>query len=322
MWRSSAGVELPELRPPNAMTERQLTEQTIGRTVSRVTQPGDDQRNDRKQKMDRLAAMARGDTPAPVRGSDGSSASELERKKQKVRDEAGAEKRESHGSVSKTDKLSKKARKRAEREEKKAAKRARRGDAEVVGSDVEEEEEDEEDGDEESDEQSDEEEMVLDEVMGKCDSMAAKMRKELSHVLLQQDRSSDVMQQPELITTDLMMAPHQARSCSRLAIPPRIPNIIPNRTSSPIGSFPSSPPLSQPSHTCSLARASQLIGLSWLHGLQKHGASGILADEMGLGKTVQTISLLAQLLSEGDAGPHLVVAPASTLENWMRELKM
>merc|ERR1712070_781020 len=65
----------------------------------------------------------------------------------------------------------------------------------------------------------------------------------------------------------------------------------------------------------------QRVGLSWLHGLHKHGASGILADDMGLGKTVQTISLLAQLLEEGDVGPHLIVAPTSTLENWMRELK-
>ena len=46
----------------------------------------------------------------------------------------------------------------------------------------------------------------------------------------------------------------------------------------------------------------QLVGLSWLMGLHRHGASGILADEMGLGKTVQAISLLAQLLSEGDEG--------------------
>ncbi|EOD21430.1 hypothetical protein EMIHUDRAFT_241187 [Emiliania huxleyi CCMP1516] len=66
----------------------------------------------------------------------------------------------------------------------------------------------------------------------------------------------------------------------------------------------------------------QLIGLSWLHGLHQHGTGGILADEMGLGKTVQTISLLAQLLGEGDEGPHLVVAPVATLENWMREFAM
>ena len=66
----------------------------------------------------------------------------------------------------------------------------------------------------------------------------------------------------------------------------------------------------------------QLVGLSWLHGLHQQKASGILADEMGLGKTVQAIALLAQLLSEGDQGPHLVVAPTSTLTNWQREFEM
>jgi len=66
----------------------------------------------------------------------------------------------------------------------------------------------------------------------------------------------------------------------------------------------------------------QLVGLSWLHGLHQQKASGILADEMGLGKTVQAIALLAQLLSEGDKGPHLVVAPTSTLTNWQREFEM
>ena len=84
------------------------------------------------------------------------------------------------------------------------------------------------------------------------------------------------------------------------------------------------PPLPQPPNMSpTLAMAPhQLVGLSWLHGLHRHGASGILADEMGLGKTVQAISLLAHLLSEGDAGPHMVVAPASTLDNWQREFEM
>ena len=84
------------------------------------------------------------------------------------------------------------------------------------------------------------------------------------------------------------------------------------------------PPMPQPANMSKeLTMAPhQLVGLSWLMGLHRHGASGILADEMGLGKTVQAISLLAQLLSEGDEGPHLVVAPTSTLENWLREFAM
>jgi SNF2 family DNA or RNA helicase len=49
--------------------------------------------------------------------------------------------------------------------------------------------------------------------------------------------------------------------------------------------------------------------------------TGVLADEMGLGKTVQTIAMLGLLSSKYNIhGPHLVVAPASTLENWRREL--
>ncbi|XP_078532353.1 SWI/SNF-related matrix-associated actin-dependent regulator of chromatin subfamily A containing DEAD/H box 1 [Lissotriton helveticus] len=63
----------------------------------------------------------------------------------------------------------------------------------------------------------------------------------------------------------------------------------------------------------------QKIGLNWLALLHKHKVNGILADEMGLGKTVQAISFLAYLYEEGDKGPHLVIVPASTLDNWIRE---
>lgn len=65
----------------------------------------------------------------------------------------------------------------------------------------------------------------------------------------------------------------------------------------------------------------QLIGLNWLTLLHKNKLSGILADEMGLGKTVQAISFLANLYQDGDEGPHLITVPASTLDNWVRELK-
>ncbi|XP_059506013.1 SWI/SNF-related matrix-associated actin-dependent regulator of chromatin subfamily A containing DEAD/H box 1-like isoform X2 [Stegostoma tigrinum] len=65
----------------------------------------------------------------------------------------------------------------------------------------------------------------------------------------------------------------------------------------------------------------QLVGLNWLVLLNKHRVNGILADEMGLGKTVQAISFLAYLYQEGDKGPHLIIVPASTLDNWIRELK-
>ncbi|PFH31946.1 SWI2/SNF2 ISWI-like SANT [Besnoitia besnoiti] len=66
----------------------------------------------------------------------------------------------------------------------------------------------------------------------------------------------------------------------------------------------------------------QLEGLNWLVQLHERGMNGILADEMGLGKTYQTISLLA-FLKEGKGidGPHLVLAPKSTIGNWMIELR-
>ncbi|EJD02713.1 uncharacterized protein FOMMEDRAFT_122741 [Fomitiporia mediterranea MF3/22] len=65
----------------------------------------------------------------------------------------------------------------------------------------------------------------------------------------------------------------------------------------------------------------QLTGISWLRLLHSKGYSCILADEMGLGKTVQVISFFAQLKEEGCLGPHLIVVPASTLENWCREFE-
>ncbi|GAV00283.1 hypothetical protein RvY_11157 [Ramazzottius varieornatus] len=65
----------------------------------------------------------------------------------------------------------------------------------------------------------------------------------------------------------------------------------------------------------------QLRGLNWMLGLNEHGINGILADEMGLGKTLQTISLLGYMTLMLRKGPHIVVAPKSTLRNWMAELK-
>ncbi|KNE65251.1 hypothetical protein AMAG_10896 [Allomyces macrogynus ATCC 38327] len=64
----------------------------------------------------------------------------------------------------------------------------------------------------------------------------------------------------------------------------------------------------------------QLVGVSWLTLLYQRGLAGILADDMGLGKTAQVIAFLANLLELGHQGPHLIVCPASTLDNWLREL--
>lgn len=67
----------------------------------------------------------------------------------------------------------------------------------------------------------------------------------------------------------------------------------------------------------------QLVGVNFLLLLHRKNVGGaILADEMGLGKTIQAISFLAVLnYLDKDPGPHLVICPASLLENWARELK-
>ncbi|EOD50235.1 putative snf2 family helicase atpase protein [Neofusicoccum parvum UCRNP2] len=63
----------------------------------------------------------------------------------------------------------------------------------------------------------------------------------------------------------------------------------------------------------------QVIGLNWMNVLWRRRISGILADDMGLGKTCQVIAFLSHLYEMGHKGPHLVVVPGSTLENWLRE---
>lgn len=69
-------------------------------------------------------------------------------------------------------------------------------------------------------------------------------------------------------------------------------------------------------------RGYQLEGLTWMLEICAQGMSGILADEMGLGKTIQTISLIALLREqENYLGPHLIVAPLSTLSNWEEEFE-
>ncbi|ORE04044.1 hypothetical protein BCV72DRAFT_251502 [Rhizopus microsporus var. microsporus] len=73
--------------------------------------------------------------------------------------------------------------------------------------------------------------------------------------------------------------------------------------------------------TGGVLRDYQLAGVEWLISLWENGLNGILADEMGLGKTLQTISFIAHLKSMKVAGPYLIVAPLSTLANWVNEFK-
>ncbi|KAJ9125389.1 hypothetical protein QFC22_000349 [Naganishia vaughanmartiniae] len=65
----------------------------------------------------------------------------------------------------------------------------------------------------------------------------------------------------------------------------------------------------------------QVQGLNWMASLHHNGINGILADEMGLGKTLQTIAFLGHLKFRCNiTGPHLIVVPKSTLNNWDREI--
>lgn len=67
-------------------------------------------------------------------------------------------------------------------------------------------------------------------------------------------------------------------------------------------------------------RSYQVLGLNWLISLYEKGINGILADEMGLGKTLQSISILGYLKHHKNIkGPHVVIVPLTTIDNWMRE---
>jgi len=65
----------------------------------------------------------------------------------------------------------------------------------------------------------------------------------------------------------------------------------------------------------------QIAGLNWLALMWRKKLSCILADDMGLGKTCQVVSFVSHLIETGNTGPHLIVVPGSTLENWYREFE-
>jgi len=73
--------------------------------------------------------------------------------------------------------------------------------------------------------------------------------------------------------------------------------------------------------TGGIMRNYQLEGYEWMSTLWENGINGILADEMGLGKTIQTVALFCHMYEMGVSGPFLVVAPLSTVPNWVNEFK-
>uniref|UniRef100_A0AAG5DP59 Uncharacterized protein n=1 Tax=Anopheles atroparvus TaxID=41427 RepID=A0AAG5DP59_ANOAO len=75
-----------------------------------------------------------------------------------------------------------------------------------------------------------------------------------------------------------------------------------------------------PSFIKGMMRDYQVDGLRWMISLYHNGLNGILADEMGLGKTIQSISMIGYLMHVRTLkGPFLVIAPLSTIDNWMKE---
>ncbi|XP_075872804.1 lymphoid-specific helicase isoform X2 [Nelusetta ayraudi] len=81
-------------------------------------------------------------------------------------------------------------------------------------------------------------------------------------------------------------------------------------------------PVQQPElFTGGVMRWYQIEGIEWLRMLWENGINGILADEMGLGKTIQCIAHMAMMIEKKVMGPFLVVAPLSTLPNWISEFK-
>src|SRR5580704_16544689 len=69
-------------------------------------------------------------------------------------------------------------------------------------------------------------------------------------------------------------------------------------------------------------RPYQKAGTRWMHLLAGLGLGACLADDMGLGKTIQVLSLLLVEQARGARPrPSLLVAPASLLANWVKEIE-
>jgi superfamily II DNA or RNA helicase len=69
-------------------------------------------------------------------------------------------------------------------------------------------------------------------------------------------------------------------------------------------------------------RPYQQVGFNWLASLYEHRLGGVLADDMGLGKTLEALTLMCYAKEQGSAaGPFLVIAPTSVVQNWEAECR-
>lgn len=66
----------------------------------------------------------------------------------------------------------------------------------------------------------------------------------------------------------------------------------------------------------------QRDAVRWLWGLHKKGSGGILGDDMGLGKTLSVSAFLAGLLVGRCISAAIVIAPATLLGQWEKELSL
>ena len=74
----------------------------------------------------------------------------------------------------------------------------------------------------------------------------------------------------------------------------------------------------------SILREYQRDGFYWIKTLKENGFCGILADDMGLGKTLQVLTFLLSEKEQGKTGDALrtlIVAPASLVYNWKKEIE-
>jgi SNF2-related domain/SNF2 Helicase protein/Helicase conserved C-terminal domain len=78
-------------------------------------------------------------------------------------------------------------------------------------------------------------------------------------------------------------------------------------------------PFGPPPGLVATLRPYQQRGVAWLAAMCEIGFGGCLADDMGLGKTIQVIALHLHRRA-AEAGPTLVVCPASLLGTWEREV--